>query len=157
MRWADVMQYEPIETAPVIPAPHRAGLWIVAIYFIFPAATGLLVKVLMQTGALTLPREQLDAMKDMPIWQSIVSYAILALNLTGGILVLSRYRVALPVLLVSAGIVVLNVLYLVARGLFPLPGVPVLVSLFPYPLLIAAIFYVFLLHRRGILYKRHSA
>jgi hypothetical protein len=117
MRWADVIQNEPpVETSPAIPSAHRVGLRIVSLYFIFPAATSMLFMFLIQTGALPLPPEQRDIIDHSPIWQSIVFYIIMALNLAGGGLLLSRYRIALPVLLLSAGINVVNLVYLAAKG-----------------------------------------
>jgi hypothetical protein len=57
MRWADVVQEEPVDPVPPMPKLHRFGLWVVAIYFAFPAATGLLFNLLVQSGMLPMPPE----------------------------------------------------------------------------------------------------
>jgi hypothetical protein len=157
MRWADVIQDEPIRAEPPISGSQRAGLVIVGIYYLVPAVWGLLLNILLQTGTLKAPAEMQDVMRNMSIWQWVLGYATLGLNLAGGGLLLGRYRLALPVLLVSAGVVALNLLYLVATGQFPPPNLPIALTLLPYPFLIAAVAYVYVLHRRGILYKRLSS
>jgi hypothetical protein len=154
MRWADVIQDEPIKAEPPISGSQRAGLVIVGLYYLVPAVLGLLFNILLQTGKLKGPAEMQDVMRNMSIWQWGLGYVTLGLNIAGGALLLGRYRLALPVLLVSTGVVALNLLYLVATGRFPPPNLPIALTLLPYPLVIAAVVYVFVLHRRGVLYKR---
>jgi hypothetical protein len=154
MRWADVISNEPpVDTSPAIPSPHGVGLKIVAFYFILPSAISLLTTVLLQTGALTPPPEQREMIDRLPTWHFIVSYSLMALQVTGGILLLLRYRIALPVLLLYGGITVAAWVFLPTVELSRAPGFVSFVVVASYSLLIVALVYVFILYRRGILYK----
>ncbi len=156
MRWADVISEEPRETIPPIPTIHRVGMVILALHYIAGDALGLVFLILNVTGAITLPPpppEVAEQLKGLPGWQSIVSFTILGLGLIGGILVVLRYRIALPVLLVYLSISLLDWLYLYfVRGYNLQASLPL--QWIPYVVGIVAILYVWLLCRRGILYKR---
>lgn len=151
MRRADVISNEPVETSPPIPRRHRLGLWVVGLYFVFPAANGLVVVTLLLMGAFDAVPGQAARLQDFPIWRLVPAYTVMVLNMAGGILLLMRYRVALPILVVSAGLNAATLLFLIIKGLVPEPGVSVILSFLPYPLLIAALIYVDLLRRRGVL------
>lgn len=156
MRWADVVSEEPRETIPPIPTIHRVGMVILALHYVAGGALGLVFLILSATGAITLPPpppEVAERLKGLPGWQSIVSFTILGLGLIGGILVVLRYRIALPVLLVYLSISLLDWLYLYfVRGYNLEASLPL--QWIPYVVGIVAILYVWLLCRRGILYKR---
>lgn len=115
MRWADVVSEEASETIPPIPTIHRVGMVILALHYIAGGALGLVFLILNVTGAITLPpppQEVAKQLKRLPVGQSIVSFTIFGLGLIGGILVVLRYRIALPVLLVYLSISILDWLYL---------------------------------------------
>jgi hypothetical protein len=154
MRWADVVQEEPVDPVPPMPKLHRFGQWVVAIYFVYPAATGLLFSLLVQSGMLAMPPEVMETLREQKAWEYLASDSIFVLNLIGGILVLLRRRAALPILLASTGIVILILSYYIVEGrLQTPPGIPKFAPFLPYIILALALGYVYLLRRRGVLYR----
>jgi hypothetical protein len=96
----------------------------------------------------------METLREQKAWEYLASYSIFVLNLIGGILVLLRRRAALPILLASTGIVILILSYGIVKGrLPPPPGMPKFVVFLPYVIPALALGYVYLLKRRGILYR----
>ncbi|HKR58090.1 MAG TPA: hypothetical protein VJS64_00045 [Pyrinomonadaceae bacterium] len=130
----------------------KVGLWIVGIYFIWTSGSTLLSYVLIHTGALVLTPEQEQYRQSLSLFTVVSSYLLMGLNLTGGVLLLLRYRLAFYLLLGSAAI---NILFfgfnLISNGI--VPGVTVSQVVVPYIFLALILAFVFVLHRKGVLWR----
>ena len=157
MRWADIIRNRPpLGSPPPIPWTVRIGLWATSLFFIVPAASVLLIMLMIQTGGLPLTPEQREAAGRLTVSALLVFYSHTILGLAGGILLLYRYRLTLPVLLLSAGISVANWVCMTAMGRFPAAALTTPTAIFVNLLWVEALVVTFILHRRGFLYRTFS-
>ena len=157
MRWADIIRNRPpLGSPPPVPWTVRIGLWITSLFFIVPAASVLLIMLMIHAGGLPLTPEQREAAGRLAASALLVYYSHTILGLAGGILLLYRYRLALPVLLLSAGISVANWGYMTAIGQFPAAALTTPTAIFVNLLWVEALVVTFILHRRGFLYRTFS-
>ena len=132
---------------------HRVGLWLVVIYFIFTSASGLYSAIRVQTSSLALTPEQTAYLRSIPPLQYISSYSLLALYLVGGVLLALRRRLALPVLLTAGCLSAVSWAYTAIKRQLFVPGMPAIFAFLPYVLLAAILTYVYVLSRKGYLYR----
>jgi hypothetical protein len=150
----------PVPTAGRAPPPlhwlARIALWGVSLFFIVPAASVLMTLIFIHTEAIPLTPEQRAAFGRLTARQLVVAYSHTALGLAGGIFLLRRFRIAFPMLLLSAGITVTDWAYSAAIGQFPASAITSPTAIVTNLLHLECLAFAFILHRRRLLSRTFS-